>query len=187
MKRIHLLFWFGLALVLATAGLPGCNSRKGGKAAAAETSSKSAPVNEPNVTFKDLQGNSVTLDSFKGKVVLVNFWATWCEPCKIEIPWMIGYQEKYASRGFTVLGVAMDDEGKSVVEPFVQKQQFDVDGKKMSMNYPIVLGNDDIADKFGGLIGFPTTWLISRDAKVVKRVIGIVNESEMDKEIQSLL
>ncbi len=186
MKRIYLFFWFGLSLVLAAAGLPGCNSMKSGKAAASDAS-KSAPVNEPNVTFKDLEGKDVTLDSFKGKLVLVNFWATWCEPCKIEIPWMIGFQEKYGSRGFTVLGVAMDDEGKSVVEPFVHKEQFDVDGKKMAMNYPIVLGNDDIANKFGGLIGFPTTWVISRDGKVVKRVIGIVSEGEMDKEIQSLL
>ena len=86
--------------------------------------------NAPDVTFKDLQGKDVTLASLKGKVVVVNFWATWCEPCQIEIPWMIEFQQKYGDKGFTLLGVAMDEEGKSVVDPFVQKTQFDVDGTK---------------------------------------------------------
>ena len=64
------------------------------------------------MTFKDLQGKDVPLASLKGKVVVVNFWATWCEPCQVEIPWMIDFQQKYADKGFTLLGVAMDDEGK---------------------------------------------------------------------------
>jgi len=81
----------------------------------------------------------------------------------------------------------MDDEGKSAVEPYVQKQQFDVDGKQMAMNYPILLGNDDIADKFGGLIGIPTSVLISKDGKIVKRFIGLVNHDTLEKEIEGLL
>jgi thiol-disulfide isomerase/thioredoxin len=144
-------------------------------------------ANEPEVTFKDLQGTNVPLASLKGKVVVVNFWATWCEPCQVEIPWMIGFQQKYADKGFTLLGVAMDEEGKSAVEPFVQKSQFDVDGKKMTMNYPIVLGNDDLAAKFGGLLGLPTSIVISRDGKVVKRYIGLASQDDLDKEIKSLL
>jgi cytochrome c biogenesis protein CcmG/thiol:disulfide interchange protein DsbE len=144
-------------------------------------------ANEPEVTFKDLQGKDVPLASLKGKVVVVNFWATWCEPCQVEIPWMIGFQQKYADKGFTLLGVAMDEEGKSAVEPFVQKSQFDVDGKKMTMNYPIVLGNDDLAAKFGGLLGLPTSIVISRDGKVVKRYIGLASQDDLDKEIKSLL
>ena len=67
--------------------------------------------------FKDLDGKEVSLEDYKGKVVLVNFWATWCEPCRVEIPWLIEMQQKYGSKGFTVLGVAMDEEGKSVVSP----------------------------------------------------------------------
>src|SRR5246500_1943651 len=98
----------------------------------------------PEVTLKDLDGKDVPLSHYKGKVVLVNFWATWCEPCQVEIPWLIEMQQKNADKGFTILGAAMDDEGKSVVEPYVQKTEFDVDGQKMKMNYPIVLGNDDI-------------------------------------------
>jgi cytochrome c biogenesis protein CcmG/thiol:disulfide interchange protein DsbE len=144
-------------------------------------------ANEPEVTFKDLQGKEVPLASLKGKVVVVNFWATWCEPCQVEIPWMIGFQQKYADKGFTLLGVAMDEDGKSAVEPFVQKSQFDVDGKKMTMNYPIVLGNDDLAAKFGGLLGLPTSIVISRDGKVVKRYIGLASQDDLDKEIKSLL
>jgi thiol-disulfide isomerase/thioredoxin len=144
-------------------------------------------ANEPEVTFKDLQGQDVPLAGLKGKVVVVNFWATWCEPCQVEIPWMIGFQQKYADKGFTLLGVAMDEEGKSAVEPFVQKSQFDVDGKKMAMNYPIMLGNDDLAAKFGGLLGLPTSIVISRDGKVVKRYIGLASQDDLDKEIKSLL
>src|SRR6201997_19473 len=97
---------------------------------------------EPVVTFKDLNGQDVPLGQYKGKVVLVNFWATWCEPCQIEIPWLIEMQQKYASRGFTILGVDVDDEGASVVGPYLQKETFDVDGQKLPINYPIVLGND---------------------------------------------
>lgn len=83
---------------------------------------------EPDVTFPKLQGGDLALASLKGKIVLVNFWATWCEPCREEIPWLIEFQNKYASQGFTILGVAMDDGGKKVVDPFVQKTEFPVDG-----------------------------------------------------------
>jgi thiol-disulfide isomerase/thioredoxin len=142
----------------------------------------------PNVVFKDLQGNEMPLAQYKGKVVLVNFWATWCEPCRFEIPWLIEYQKKYADRGFTILGVAMDVEGKSVVEPFVQQQRFDVNGQKEAMNYPIVLGNDPLADAFGATVGLPTSVLISRDGKKVKTILGmILNPQELDKQIESLL
>lgn len=190
MKKTVSLFVMILALC-ALSWVPGCSSLKGGKSAAAQESAKagakdSLPV-EPDVTFTDLKGKSVALSSLKGKVVVINFWATWCEPCQIEIPWMIEFQRKYESRGFTVLGVAMDDEGKSVVEPFVAKKQFDVDGHSMPMNYPIVLGSDDLAEKFGGLIGLPTSLVISRDGKLVKRFIGLVNHDTIVKEIEGQL
>jgi thiol-disulfide isomerase/thioredoxin len=178
-------------ITLAAVGLaPGCSSRKGSQesvSAAGKSADKSKLADEPEVVFKDLRGKDVSLASYKGKVVLVNFWATWCEPCRVEVPWMIEFQQKYGGKGFTVLGVAMDDEGKSVVEPFVQKQQFDVDGKQMAMNYPILLGSDDIAEKFGGLIGIPTSILISKDGKIVKRFIGLVDHDLLVKEIEGLL
>lgn len=180
-KRWNLFLIFVVAAGLA-AVFVGCKSGSEAAPAAAKTL-----ANEPDVTFKDLSGKDVSLASFKGKVVVVNFWATWCEPCQVEIPWMIGFQQKYADKGFTLLGVAMDDDGESVVEPFVQKTEFDVDGKKMAMNYPIVLGNDDLAGKFGGLLGLPTTFVISRDGKIVKRYIGLASRDDLEGEIKSLL
>lgn len=193
MRKIanHLLFL--ILMAAATANFTGCSSPGWFKASAQEKgeASKGAAKgdlpNEPDVTFKDLTGKDVSLASLKGKVVVVNFWATWCEPCRVEIPWMIGFQQKYGDKGFTMLGVAMDDEGKSVVEPFVQKTQFDVDGHSLAMNYPIVLGNDDLAAKFGGLIGLPTTVVISRDGKIHRRFMGLVSHNELEKEINALL
>jgi thiol-disulfide isomerase/thioredoxin len=146
-----------------------------------------APKPAPEVTLKDLDGKDLSLAQYKGKVVLVNFWATWCEPCQVEIPWLIEMQQKYAAKGFTVLGIAMDEEGASVVTPWVQKERFDVNGSKSQMNYPIVIGNDAAADKFGGLFGYPTSLLITRDGKIVQRITGIINEEEISKSIESQL
>jgi thiol-disulfide isomerase/thioredoxin len=187
MKKLFTALLFAALLFVAAVDFSGCSRKSESASAAASSPAKGALASEPDVTFKDLQGNSVSLASFKGKVVLVNFWATWCEPCRTEIPWMIDFQQKFGSKGFTLLGVAMDDEGKSVVQPFVQKTQFNVDGQSMAMDYPIVLGTDSIASKFGGLIGLPTSVLLSRDGKIEKRYIGLVNRDQLAKEIQSLL
>jgi len=141
----------------------------------------------PEVTFKDLDGKDVPLSSFKGKVVLINFWATWCDPCYIEIPWLIEMQQKYGAKGFTVLGIAMDEEGKSAVAPFLAKERFNVNGQKLPMNYPIVLGNDDVATKFGGLLGYPTSFLITKDGKEIKKIQGLIPYEEITKAIESQL
>src|SRR6201987_5255062 len=141
----------------------------------------------PEVTFKDLDGKNATLAQYKGKVVLVNFWATWCDPCYIEIPWLIEMQQKYGDKGFTVLGIAMDEEGKSAVAPFLDKERFDVDGQKLPMNYPILLGTDEASDKFGGILGYPSSFLISRDGKIVTKFQGLKSEDELTKAIESQL
>jgi cytochrome c-type biogenesis protein len=141
----------------------------------------------PDVTFKNLQGGDVPLSSLKGKVVLVNFWATWCEPCRSEIPVLIGLQDKYSSKGFTMLGASMDEDGTKAVDPFIHTTQFNVGGQQRTMDYPIVLGSDAITDKFGGLLGMPTSYLISRDGKIVKKYIGVVNEAQVVKDVESQL
>jgi cytochrome c-type biogenesis protein len=141
----------------------------------------------PDLTLKDINDKDVSLADYKGKVVLVNFWATWCDPCRIEIPWLIDIQQKYADKGFTILGVAMDEEGKPVVAPFVAKERWDVNGQKMLMQYPILIGNDAAADKFGGLLGYPTSILISRDGKQIKRITGIISYEEIDEAIKDQL
>jgi cytochrome c biogenesis protein CcmG/thiol:disulfide interchange protein DsbE len=146
-----------------------------------------ADLPEPELTLKDLDGKDVSLSEYKGKVVLVNFWATWCEPCQVEIPWLIEMQAKYGPKGFVILGIALDEEGKSAVAPYVAKERFDVNGQKLPMSYKILIGNDEAADKFGGLFGYPTSVLISRDGKQIKRVTGMISPDEMSKAVESQL
>jgi thiol-disulfide isomerase/thioredoxin len=133
---------------------------------------------EASVAIPTLNDVTVSIGQYKGKVVLVNFWATWCEPCKKEIPWLIKLNEQYSSRGLVILGISMDDEGKKKVEPFVTTRTFDVDGKPELMNYQILLGNDEISEKFGGLMGLPTSMFYARDGQKVKTIIGAVNSYE---------
>jgi thiol-disulfide isomerase/thioredoxin len=149
--------------------------------AASSTVSKPEPV----LALKDLDNKEVVLADLKGKVVFVNFWATWCGPCQEEIPSLIDLQNKYASKGFTVLGIAMDDEGKSVVAPFVAKTKYDVNGQKELINYPIVIGTDEAADKFGGIMGYPTSFLISRSGKQIMKFQGPPDLDEIVKAIDS--
>jgi thiol-disulfide isomerase/thioredoxin len=141
----------------------------------------------PDFSLKDLNGRDERLADYKGKVVLVNFWATWCDPCREEIPWLIEMQEKYGAKGFTVLGIAMDEEGKPVVAPFVAKERYDVNGQKLPMNYPIVIGNESVAEKFGGLLGYPTSVLVSKDGKQLKKITGVINEEEISKLVEGAL
>ena len=168
----------GTLLVIAAALLPlavsGC--KKSQSASTFQT-----------VQMKSLEDSTVTVGDYHGKVVLVNFWATWCDPCRVEIPWLIEMQNKYGAKGFTVLGIAMDEEGKSVVAPFVAKERYEVNGQKLPMNYPIVVGNEKVAEKFGGLLGYPTSILISRDGKVLKRTTGLIDYDATTKLIEGAL
>jgi thiol-disulfide isomerase/thioredoxin len=141
----------------------------------------------PEFTLKDLQDKDVSLSQLKGKVVLVNFWATWCEPCRDEIPLLIEVQKKYGAQGFVILGIALDDGGKKVVAPYVEKERFDVHGKMEAMSYPILIGGDEVVQKFGGLLGYPTSVLISRDGRQIKRITGRVGDQEINDAIRSLL
>lgn len=180
--------WGASAVIIVALffALAGCKQTASTNAAGKASPNANKP-NEPNVTFPELEGGDLALSSLKGKVVLVNFWATWCEPCREEIPWLIAFQNQYGNQGFEILGAAIDVEGKPVVAPFVQKTEFNVDGKQMTMSYPIVLANFNVQEKFGGLIGYPTSILISRDGKMVKRFIGEVDRDELQKDIQAQL
>ena len=184
-KKNLLLVLAAVALVAAAVAV---DKRWMEKNASKPSAAKAANLPDaPNFTLKDLQGNDVSLEQFRGKVVLVNFWATWCGPCEIEMPWFIEFQQKYGARGFTVVGLAMDEEGRQVVVPWIEKKEFDVNGMQLPVNYPILLGNDKVADQFGGLIGLPTSLLISRDGKILKRFIGLVGHDKYIKAIEDNL
>ena len=149
-----------------------------------------SPMSEvkSDVSFKDLDGKEVNIADMRGKVLLVDFWETTCEPCKIEIPWLIELQQKYESKGLTILGVAMDTDGKSVVAPWVAKQRFDVNGTKLPIDYPILIGNDKAAQSLApDLVGYPTSVLISRDGKIVKTTLGLVSFDEIENDIKKQL
>ena len=188
MKTKKAFLWVGTIAVLlvgvvyanrATSPKRGVNAA--GKANALRETAKEFTLRSIN------GGKQVSLSEYRGKVVLVNFWATWCGPCRTEIPWLIAMQQKYAGRGFTVLGLAMDDEEESVVSPYVANERFSVNGERVAMNYPILIGTSEVAESFGGLLGFPTSVLISKDGKIFKRVTGIIREDEVldliDKEL----
>lgn len=132
----------------------------------------------PDFSLTSLDGSTLKLSSYKGKAVLLNFWATWCEPCKVEMPWFVDLQKKYGPQGLQILGVAMDDSGAKDISDFA---------KKMGVNYPIVIGKEAVGDEYGGLPYLPSTFYIDRDGKVVDRVFGLVSRSEIEGDIQKAL
>lgn len=132
----------------------------------------------PNFTLKDADGRNVSLSDYKGKVVLLNFWATWCGPCKIEIPWFVDFEQKYKDRGFAVLGVSMDEEGWEVVKPYLSKNK---------INYRILVGDEQVAKNYGGLDALPTTLVIDRNGAITSTHEGLVSKSTYEKEIVALL
>jgi cytochrome c biogenesis protein CcmG/thiol:disulfide interchange protein DsbE len=158
-----------------------------GSSASSDADSGLSDADLQNVAIPDVNGKSVTLSDYKGKVVLVDFWATWCDPCRIEIPWLIDMQQKYASRGFVILGVSMDEDGKKAVDPFLANERFDVNGQKLPINYQVLLGSDDIGDRFGGIIGMPTSMLFTRDGKKIKTFVGLTSYDDIDQAIQGQL
>ncbi|MCC7415861.1 MAG: redoxin domain-containing protein [Acidobacteria bacterium] len=132
-----------------------------------------------NFTFKDLEGRRVDLASLKNKVILLDFWATWCGPCKVEIPWFVEFQEKYGPKGLQVVGIVLEDE-------FSRVKSF---AEQMKMNYLVLDGTDrtDVEEAFGPLFGLPTTFVISRDAKICAKHAGLSSKSTFEREIAGLL
>ena len=118
--------------------------------------------------------------------VLLNFWGTWCAVCRAEIPELIKLQKEYGNRGFTVLGIAMEDK-KSDVVSYVAKPQFDIDGQQVTMNYPVMLGSDEAAANFGGFLGYPDSFVISKDGEVVEKVMGAIDADSASQLIRRLL
>lgn len=143
----------------------------------AATQSPTQHVLAPDFSLPQLDGQELRLSCFRGKVVLLDFWATWCDPCRDEIPHFVGLQQKYGSRGLQIIGVSMDDSADPV-RPFYQE---------FHMNYPVVMGNAKIGELFGGVLGLPIAFLIGPDGRIYAKHIGATNTAVFEKEIKNLL
>jgi len=131
----------------------------------------------PQFSATDINGGSVNTSDYKGKVVMVNFWAAWCTPCAAEIPQFIALQKKYQDQGLQVVGVSVDDDPEVLLRFY----------RKYEMNYPVVPGNLKIADAFGGVLGLPTTFLIGRDSRIHGKHNGATDFSVIEREVVALL
>ena len=132
----------------------------------------------PDFTLPTLDGNNLSLSSLRGKAVLVNFWATWCGPCKIETPWLVELQKQYGAQGLQVVGVAMDESGKDEISRFA---------KDMGMNYPVLLGKEAVGDAYGGVPALPESFFVGRDGKIVDRIIGLRDRSDIEDSVKKAL
>lgn len=174
---------YTFVLAAALAGLTACS--KGPEPVAQveeplEVATK--PVGErstaPPFALKDSHGATATLDDYKGKVLLLNFWATWCVPCKAEIPWFQEFDKNFKDKGFAVLGVSLDEEGWDVVKPYVEERK---------INYRMVIGSEEVSVMYGGIASLPTTFLIDQEGKIAAIHTGLVSKATYQKEIEDLL
>ena len=169
-------FLRGLILFAVVAGLCFMTRHRGGPSDARGTSIGEQSL-APDFSLPDLAGQKLDLSSYRGKVVLLDFWATWCDPCREEIPHFVNLQNKYGDRGLQIIGVSMDD-GPEPVREFYQR---------FKMNYPVVMGNAKTGELFGGVLGLPIAFLIGPDGRVSAKHIGATNISVFEKEIVNLL
>ena len=144
----------------------------------------------PSFTLEDLSGKKVSLADYKGKAVLINFWATWCGPCKLETPWLVDLRQQYAGKGFEILGIstegddlkADDKDGwakdKAAINKFVTQ---------MKVPYPMLVNGDSISKDYGGLDAMPTSFFVDRNGVVVAAQMGITSQSEIETKIKKAL
>ncbi|MEP7234314.1 MAG: TlpA disulfide reductase family protein [Ignavibacteriota bacterium] len=132
----------------------------------------------PDFVLNDLDGKQVRLSDFKGKTVVLNFWATWCGPCVKEMPGFMELQSQYGGEGLQFIGIALDQEGAVRVKPFVEKRK---------INYPILIGTSEIADKFGGMNAIPVTFLIDKKGMIREQYIGMREKADLEPMVLALM
>lgn len=170
-----------LVAVMIYAGVR--NSHKSGYRAYANSGDR-LPAGEvkgktaPDFSLDTLEGQSVKLSDYRGKAVLLNFWATWCGPCKVEMPWFVDLQKQYGSQGLQIIGVAMDDSGRDAIDKFA---------KEMGVNYVILQGKEAVGDAYGGVLGLPTTFFIDRNGKIIDSSSGLIGKGEIEDNIKKAL
>jgi thiol-disulfide isomerase/thioredoxin len=189
----NLLFVVGVILVITSLLFMGKRASQDNKApVSANGSSANAPVSNPaqsgpaigsmapdfDLPVLDGNGKTMKLSSLRGKAVIVDFWATYCGPCKIEMPWFVELQKKYGPEGLQIVGVAEDDIGEKAISDFTHK---------MGINYPILLGTEKVAQLYGGLDGLPTTFFVDRSGKIIDRQLGLISESVIVDNIKKSL
>lgn len=172
MSRIHVAAASAaLAFLLASCSRPSNSPTR-------ELKSQGQRKPAPNFSLKDADGNAVNLADYRGKVVLVNFWATWCGPCEAEIPWFIEFEKKYKDQGFAVLGVSMDDDGWKSVRPYIASHK---------INYRIMIGSPLVSDQFGNIDSLPTSFVLDREGRIASNHVGLIDKVDYQNEIVKLL
>ena len=133
----------------------------------------------PEFTLQSVNGETMRLSDFQGQAVLIHFWATWCGPCKITMPWLVFLQSKYGPRGFHVLAVSLD-----VSAAKVEIGEF---ADELRVNFPVLIGNEKVAEAYGGIPAMPVSFLISRDGRIVETVVGVTSNSDLEKSVRKAL
>ncbi|HYA26086.1 MAG TPA: TlpA disulfide reductase family protein [Terriglobales bacterium] len=132
----------------------------------------------PDFTLQSLDGRTVHLSDYRGKAVLLNFWATWCAPCKIEMPWFVELQKEYGPEGLQIVGVAMDDASPKEIADFA---------KEMGVNYPVLIGKEAVGDAYGGVQFLPESFYIDRNGKVLDKAFGLKGRGEIEVNIKKII
>ncbi|MBI5207459.1 MAG: TlpA family protein disulfide reductase [Candidatus Firestonebacteria bacterium] len=180
-KKIAFLIFFILSFYLSSCNKTNDNANissneipKTKKEEPAVNNTKKAP----DFTLKNINNENITLSSFDGKVIILNFWATWCPPCRNEIPGFIELYNSYKDKNFVIIGVSLDNDGKAVLESFI---------KEHGINYPVLLGNNEVTRLYGGIRGIPTTFIINKNRDIVQSFIGFRDKAIFENEIKKLL
>jgi len=153
-----------VVLLLVLLALPTCSEGRQDKA--------------PNFSLKTHDGKSVDLDKLKGKVVVINFWATWCGPCRQEIPGFIETYKSYRTKGVEIIGISLDEGGWNVVQPYVTKS---------NIPYPVVIGDQALSEAYGGIDAIPTTFIINKVGGIAGKHVGYLSKDQLEKEIKAAL